>query len=63
MIENLKDLLARASWTAAQAFIAVFTIEGGAEVQKAAGIAALGAALSVLKTFINEQLKARGASN
>jgi hypothetical protein len=41
----------------------VFTIEGGAEVQKAAAVAGVGAALSVLKTFVNTNVKTRGASN
>ena len=63
MIIQLRDLLERSLWTAAQAFLAVFTIEGGAEVSKAAAIAGVGAALSVLKTFVNSNVKARGASN
>jgi len=59
MTADIRDLATRAAWTAAQAFLAVFTIEGGAEVAKAAAIAAVGAALSVVKTFVNNQRTSR----
>jgi len=62
MVIELRDLLERSLWTAAQAFLAVFTIEGGAEVTKAAAIAGVGAALAALKSFVNTNAKARSAS-
>lgn len=53
MTNELRDLAARAGWTAGQAFLAVYTVEGGSEVTKAAAIAAVGALLSVIKTYVN----------
>ena len=47
----LKDLLERAIWTAAQAFLAVFTLGDMASVE-AAGIAAGAAAISALKSIL-----------
>ena len=46
----IKDVLERALWTAAQTFIAVYTV-GGIDEAKAAGTAAAAAGLSVLKGF------------
>lgn len=45
-----KDLIERVTWTAVQAFLAAFTI-GGVDNTKAAAIAAVAAALSVIKGF------------
>jgi hypothetical protein len=47
----LKDLLERAIWTAAQAFLAVFTV-GDMASAKAAGVAAAAAAVSALKSVL-----------
>lgn len=46
----IKDVLERALWTAAQTFIAVYTI-GGINEAKAAATAAAAAGLSVIKGF------------
>jgi len=46
----IKDVLERALWTAAQTFIAVYTVGGVAEA-KAAATAAAAAGLSVVKGF------------
>lgn len=45
-----KDLIERVTWTAVQAFLAAFTI-GGVDNAKAAAIAGVAAALSVIKGF------------
>ena len=50
-VNFLKDLLERAIWTGAQAFLAVFTI-GDMASAKAAGVAAAGAGISVLKSIV-----------
>lgn len=46
-----KDIIERAIWTAAQAFIAVYTV-GGIDEIKSAAAAAVAAGISVLKGFI-----------
>ena len=46
-----KDIIERAVWTAAQAFLAVFTV-GDLSSAKAAGVAAMGAAISVAKSIV-----------
>ena len=51
----MKDALERAIWTAAQAFLAVFTV-GDMASAKAAGVAAVGAGISVLKSVIATQV-------
>ena len=50
-MDSLKDVLERAAWTFAQAFLGVFLISDLATF-KGAGIAGLAAAISVAKTFI-----------
>lgn len=50
-----KDITERALWTAAQAFIAIYTV-GGVDEIKCAGAAALAAGISVLKGFIATQV-------
>jgi hypothetical protein len=45
-----KDILERAIWTAAQAFIAVYTV-GGVDELKSALTAAVAAGISVIKGF------------
>ena len=50
-VNFLKDLLERAIWTGAQAFLAVFTV-GDMASAKAAGVAAVGAGISVLKSIV-----------
>lgn len=59
MTDQIKDVLSRAAWTAAQAFLAVFTVEGGVVSAKAAAVAAIGALLSVLKTFTAQKVAER----
>ena len=51
----LKDLLERAIWTAAQAFLAVFTV-GDMASAKAAGVAADAAGVSALKSILATQV-------
>ena len=51
----VKDALERAIWTAAQAFLAVFTV-GDLASAKAAGIAAVAAGISVLKSVVATQV-------
>lgn len=46
----IKDVLERALWTAAQTFIAVYTV-GGINEAKAAATAAAAAGLSIIKGF------------
>ena len=57
----MKDALERAIWTAAQAFLAVFTV-GDMASAKAAGIAAVAAGISVLKSVIATQVGDSGAA-
>lgn len=47
----LLDMAERALWTAAQAFLAVFTVTDVSSA-RAAGVAAVGAILSVLKSAV-----------
>ena len=51
----MKDALERAIWTAAQAFLAVFPV-GDLASAKAAGIAAVAAGISVLKSVVASQV-------
>lgn len=46
-----KDILERALWTAAQAFIAAYTV-GGIDQVKSAAAAAVAAGISVIKGFV-----------
>lgn len=46
-----KDVVERAAWTAAQAFLAIYTV-GGVDELKAAATAGVAAAISVLKGFV-----------
>lgn len=49
--QAFKDLLARAGWTAGQAFLAVFVVEDLSTAKKAA-VAGIAAAISVVKSFV-----------
>lgn len=51
----IKDIAERALWTAAQTFLAVYTI-GGIDELKSAATAALAAGLSVIKGFLATQV-------
>ena len=46
-----KDLGERAVWTFVQAALAVYTVSGGKDALKAAGIAGLAAVLSMVKSL------------
>jgi len=46
-----RDVVERAAWTAAQAFLAIYTV-GGVDELKAAATAGVAAAISVLKGFV-----------
>ena len=50
-----KDIIERAVWTAAQAFLAVFTV-GDLSSAKAAGVAAMGAAIQVAKSIVSSKV-------
>ena len=50
-----KDILERAIWTAAQAFLAVFTV-GDMSSAKAGGVAAMGAAISAVKSIVASKM-------
>lgn len=54
-VKLLKDIAERALWTAAQAFIAVYTV-GGVDTVKSATTAALAAGISVIKGFMATQV-------
>jgi hypothetical protein len=51
----LKDVAERALWTAAQAFVAVYTV-GGVDEAKSALTAAVAAGISVVKGFMATQV-------
>ena len=57
----IKDVLERAIWTAAQAFLAVFTV-GDMASAKAAGIAAVAAGISALKSVLATQVGDSGTA-
>lgn len=46
-----KDILERAIWTAAQAFLAIYTV-GGVDELKSAAAAGVAAGISVIKGFV-----------
>lgn len=51
MTKLQKDIIERAIWTAAQAFVAVYTV-GGIDELKSAATAAVAAGISVIKGFV-----------
>lgn len=53
--QELVDIGERASWTAAQAFLAVFTV-GDVDTARSAAIAAVAAILSVLKGWVGTKV-------
>lgn len=53
--ELLKDIAERAVWTAAQAFVAIYTV-GGVDEIKSALTAAVAAGISVVKGFLATQV-------
>ncbi len=55
------DVLERAAWTAAQAFLAVFVVTD-VSTAKAGLVAAAGAALSVVKGFVASQVGEKNAA-
>ena len=57
----MKDALERAIWTAAQAFLAVFTV-GDMASAKAAGISAVAAGITVLKSVVATQVGDSGTA-
>jgi hypothetical protein len=56
-MREMSDWLERAAWTFAQAFLAIFTVEGGdiGQSAKAAAVAGVAAALSVAKTAVKNR--------
>lgn len=46
-----KDIIERAAWTAAQAFLAIYTV-GGVDELKSAAAAGVAAGISVIKGFV-----------
>ena len=55
VVDNMKDLLERAAWTFAQAFLALFVV-GDYGTLKVALIGGIAAALSVVKTYAKEKI-------
>ncbi len=53
----MNNMLERAAWTFVQAFLAVFVVSDLASV-KSAAVAGLAAALSIVKTFSQDQVSA-----
>ena len=51
----MNDMLERAIWTFAQAFLAVFVVSELASV-KSAAVAGIAAALSVIKTYAQDRV-------
>ena len=55
IVDNMNDLLERAAWTFAQAFLALFVI-GDMSTLKVALVGGAAAALSVIKTYAKEKI-------
>jgi|TARA_R100001244_G_C5111391_1_gene121260 hypothetical protein len=55
VVDNMNDLLERAAWTFAQAFLALFVI-GDMSTLKVALVGGVAAALSVIKTYAKEKI-------
>jgi len=55
VVDNMNDLLERAAWTFAQAFLALFVI-GDMSTLKIALVGGVAAALSVIKTYAKEKI-------
>jgi len=53
---DYRDVVERALWTAAQAFLAVFLVTDTSSL-KAAVVAAAGAGLSVVKTAVTQRVR------
>ncbi|MBC40903.1 MAG: hypothetical protein CML19_01535 [Pusillimonas sp.] len=54
-LKNIFDVLERAGWTFAQAFLGVFVVADLSSA-KGAGVAGLAAAVSVLKTMVKDKV-------
>ena len=54
-MDNMNDLLERAAWTFAQAFLALFVV-GDMGTWKVALVGGVAAALSVIKTYAKERI-------
>ena len=54
-MKNIFDVLERAGWTFAQAFLGVFVVADLSSA-KGAGVAGLAAAVSVMKTFVKDKV-------
>jgi len=57
MTATMRDVLTRAGWTAAQAFLAVFVVADVTTVRTAV-IAAIAAGVSVVKTAVSNKVAA-----
>lgn len=55
VVDNMNDLLERAAWTFAQAFLALFVI-GDMSTLRVALVGGAAAALSVIKTYAKEKI-------
>lgn len=55
IVDSMRNMIERAAWTFAQAFLAVFVI-GDQGTLKVAAIAGVAAALSVVKTYAKERV-------
>ena len=55
IVDNMNDLLERAAWTFAQAFLALFVV-GDMGTWKVALVGGVAAALSVVKSYAKERI-------
>lgn len=60
MKARILDMLERAGWTAAQAFLATWVVTDQSST-KGAVLAAVAAALSIVKTFVSQEADRRKA--
>lgn len=60
MKARILDMLERAGWTAAQAFLATWVVTDQSSA-KGAVLAAVAAALSIVKTFVSQEADRRKA--
>ena len=54
-MDSMRNLIERAAWTFAQAFLAIFAVDNMATL-KVAMIAGMAAALSVVKTYAKDRI-------
>ena len=55
IVDSMRNLIERAAWTFAQAFLAIFAVDNMATL-KVAMIAGMAAALSLVKTYAKDRI-------